>query len=60
MENKKTALQKIDSLIEEANKTRLKILASQNGGNTVLSEEQARELIRELRDKKLRELLGDD
>ena len=57
---KKTPLEKIDSLIAEAKNTRLKILKAINEGDTVLSPEQAEELIRELRDKRLRELLGDD
>ena len=57
---KKTPLQKIDSLIAEATKTRLVILEAENNGNTILSPEQAEELIRELRDKRLREILGDD
>lgn len=57
---KKTPLHKLNSLIAEATKTKLKILEADNNGNTVLSPEQAEELIRELRDEKLRELLGDD
>jgi uncharacterized protein YbaP (TraB family) len=57
---KKTALEKIENLIIEANKIKFKLMEAQNNGNTVLSEEQANEIIRELRDQKLREILGDD
>jgi hypothetical protein len=57
---KKTPLEKIENLIEEANKIKLKLLEAQNNGNTVLSEEQGKEIIKDFRDKKLREILGDD
>ncbi len=59
MSNSKN-IEKIDNLIKEANKIKFKLLEASNYGSTVISPEQALELIRELRDKTLREILGDD
>jgi hypothetical protein len=57
--NHQESIAKIDKLIQESNKVKLALLGTSNRGNTVLSPEQAEELIRELRDIKLREILGE-
>ncbi len=54
-------IKSLEKLIEDANIIKFKLMnTSTNNGNTVLTEEQAQEIIRKFRDDKLKELLGND
>lgn len=56
----KTDVEKIKYIIQEVDKIKMKVLEAENDGKTVLSEEQARELKKTLRDRKIDEILKED